>query len=193
MNTKLQGKDFINIGVFTAIYFVVIFAVAMLGVIPVFIPLISVFVPLVGGIPMMLYFSKIKKLGMLTITGLLTGILMLLTGMGYWCILTGAVFGFLADLMLKGSGYKNAKREILAYGVFSIWNIGAFIPIIFSRDSYYAMLVSYAKTDYADALMRYMPDWIAPILVAACFVFGILGGILGQKIFKKHFARAGVV
>lgn len=33
---KLDGKDLINIGVFTAIYFVVVFAVAMLGMIPIF-------------------------------------------------------------------------------------------------------------------------------------------------------------
>ena len=39
-------------------------------------------VPLVGGIPMMLFFSKIKKFGMLTICGVLLGIIMLLTGHG---------------------------------------------------------------------------------------------------------------
>ena len=61
---KLQGKDLINIGIFTAIYFIVIFAAASIGFIPIFIPLISVIVPLVGGIPMMLFFSKIKKFGM---------------------------------------------------------------------------------------------------------------------------------
>ena len=33
---KLDGKDLINIGIFTAIYFVVVFAVAMLGMIPIF-------------------------------------------------------------------------------------------------------------------------------------------------------------
>ena len=86
MNNKLQGKDLINIGIFTAIYFIVIFAAASIGFIPIFIPLISVIVPLVGGIPMMLFFSKIKKFGMLTICGVLLGIIMLLTGMGYWCI-----------------------------------------------------------------------------------------------------------
>ena len=58
---RLQGKDLINIGIFTAIYFIVIFAAASIGFIPIFIPLISVIVPLVGGIPMMLFFSKIKK------------------------------------------------------------------------------------------------------------------------------------
>lgn len=33
---KLQGKDLINIGIFTAIYLVIIVAVAMLGFIPIF-------------------------------------------------------------------------------------------------------------------------------------------------------------
>ena len=80
---RLQGKDLINIGIFTAIYFIVIFAAASIGFIPIFIPLISVIVPLVGGIPMMLFFSKIKKFGMLTICGVLLGIIMLLTGMGW--------------------------------------------------------------------------------------------------------------
>ncbi len=110
---RLQGKDLINIGIFTAIYFIVIFAAASIGFIPIFIPLISVIVPLVGGIPMMLFFSKIKKFGMLTICGLLLGIIMLLTGMGYWCIPTGLIFGLISDFMMRGCGYKNAKREVL--------------------------------------------------------------------------------
>ena len=113
---RLQGKDLINIGIFTAIYFIVIFAAASIGFIPIFIPLISVIVPLVGGIPMMLFFSKIKKFGMLTICGLLLGVIMLLTGMGYWCIPTGLIFGLISDFMMKGCGYKNAKREVLIHG-----------------------------------------------------------------------------
>ena len=161
---RLQGKDLINIGIFTAIYFIVIFAAASIGFIPIFIPLISVIVPLVGGIPMMLFFSKIKKFGMLTICGLLLGIIMLLTGMGYWCIPTGLIFGLISDFMMKGCGYKNAKREVLIHGVFSMWVIGAFIPIVVTRDAYYQNLLPrlwtgicrhahglYAGLDFADA------------------------------------------
>lgn len=133
MSNKLQGKDFINIGIFTVIYFVVTSVVAMLGVIPVFIPLLCVFVPLIGGIPMMLYFSKIRKFGMLTITGVLDGVLLLFTGMGYWCILTGLVFGLIADFMLKSSGYKKVKMEIMAHGVFSISVVGAFSAYHFDQ------------------------------------------------------------
>ena len=43
---KLQGKDLINVGIFTAIYFVVMMAIAMLGFIPIFLPLLIVLVPL---------------------------------------------------------------------------------------------------------------------------------------------------
>ena len=104
---RLQGKDLINIGIFTAIYFIVIFAAASIGFIPIFIPLISVIVPLVGGIPMMLFFSKIKKFGMLTICGLLLGVIMLLTGMGYWCIPTGLIFGLISDAATKTPSAKS--------------------------------------------------------------------------------------
>ena len=39
---KLNGRDLINIGIYGAIYFVILFAVAMLGMIPIFLPLLSV-------------------------------------------------------------------------------------------------------------------------------------------------------
>ena len=192
MNNKLQGKDLINIGIFTAIYFIVIFAAASIGFIPIFIPLISVIVPLVGGIPMMLFFSKIKKFGMLTICGVLLGIIMLLTGMGYWCIPTGLIFGLIADFMLKACDSKCKARSADAWR-FSMWVIGAFIPIVVTRDAYYQSLLPGYGKEYADTLMAYMPDWILPILLAASFVSGIVGGLIGQKIFRKHFERAGIV
>lgn len=190
---KLQGKDLINIGIFTAIYFVIVFAVGMLGYIPIFIPLLSVIVPLIGGIPMMLFFSKIRKFGMLTICGFLCGVLMLLTGMGYWSVFTGLLFGLIADLMLKSVKYQKAKMEILAHGVFSIWVVGNFIPVIITRDSYYQMLLSGYGQEYADTLISYMPSWILPVLVIVCFISGLVGGLIGRSIFKKHFERAGIV
>ena len=60
---KLTGKDLINIGIYGAIYFVILFAVAMLGMIPIFLPLLSVFVSILGGIPFMLFLTRVKKPG----------------------------------------------------------------------------------------------------------------------------------
>ena len=47
--------------------------------------------------------------------------------------------------MMKACDYKNAKREVLIHGVFSMWVIGAFIPIVVTRDAYYP--VSYTHLD----------------------------------------------
>ena len=47
--TKLKGRDLINVGIYAAIYFVILMAVAMLGMIPIFLPLLSVLVPILGG------------------------------------------------------------------------------------------------------------------------------------------------
>ena len=60
-SNKLQAKDLINVGVFTAIYFVIFFAGMMLGYIPIFIPLLGLVCPILCGIPFMLYLTKVKK------------------------------------------------------------------------------------------------------------------------------------
>ena len=180
---KLQGKDLINVGIFTAIYFVVMMAIAMLGFIPIFLPLLIVLVPLIGGIVMMLYYSKVQKFGMVSLTGLICGILMLLTG---------AVFGVLADLVLKSGDYKSAKKGIISHGVFSMWIIGNYIPIVVTRDSYYQQLISGYGQEYADSIMSYISAYTLPLLLIAGFVCGVIGGVIGQKIFKKHFKRAGI-
>ena len=45
-SNKLQTKDLINVGIFTAIYFVIFFAGMMLGYIPIFIPLLGLVCPI---------------------------------------------------------------------------------------------------------------------------------------------------
>lgn len=50
-----------NIGIFSAIIFIIAMAIGMLGFIPIFIPLLSIIVPLVGGIPYMLYLTRAKN------------------------------------------------------------------------------------------------------------------------------------
>ena len=45
---------------------------------------------------------------------------------------------------------------------------------------------------FADALYAITPDWMFFVLVALCVVGGILGGLLGAKVLKKHFKKAGM-
>jgi len=46
----MNGKDLIDIGIFSAIYFAIVFVVAMMGMIPIFQPLLSVILTIIGGL-----------------------------------------------------------------------------------------------------------------------------------------------
>ena len=93
---KLTGKDLINVGIYTAMTLVIFFVVGLLTALPVVYPFLFIIWPIVCGIPMMLYYTKIQKFGMLTITGIIGGIFFYLIGYG-WIGLLGFVmrrFGF---------------------------------------------------------------------------------------------------
>ena len=115
MNNKLQTKDLINLGLFTVLYFVIGCCVAIpIGFVPIFLPVLGSLWSLITGIPFMLFLTRVKKFGMVTIMGVLSGLLMGLTGMGFWGVPMGLIFGLLGDLILKSGDYKSAKKKIPA-------------------------------------------------------------------------------
>lgn len=120
MNTsKLQAKDFITIGIFTAIWFVVEFACGMLGYIhPYIVASYVILLPLVGAVPMMLFYTKVDKFGMISIMSVLIAIIMFVTGMGYLGAPLIIIAGLVSDLVAKSGGYKSFKKTVLSYGVF---------------------------------------------------------------------------
>ena len=189
---RLNGKDLINVGVFTAIYFVIIMALAMLGFIPIFMPTYSVLMPLFGGIVFMLFLTKVKKFGMVLIMNILMGILMWLTGMSYYALVIGTVAGLIAEFVLKGREYRSARRAVIAHGFFSLWVWSNYIPLFFFAEKYWSTRQNFGQ-EYIEALTRLMPMWICPVHFVLCFASGILGGLLGLKVLKKHFAKAGIV
>lgn len=194
MNNKLQAKDLINIGLFTVLYFVLGCCVAIpIGFVPIFLPILGALWTLITGIPFMLFAVRVKKFGMVTIMAVLSGLLMGLTGMGFWGVLTGAVFGLLGDLVMKSGGYQSVKKTILGYGVFSLWMVGTYIPMYFMVEQSRADFAKSFGDEYADKVMSVMPMWSIVLVIAAIFLFALLGGLLGKAILKKHFAKAGIV
>lgn len=191
-NNKLQAKDLINVGVFSAIYFVIFFAGMMLGYIPIFIPLLGLFCPILCGIPFMLYLTKVKKFGMITLTGIILGILNLLIGAGALVFVFGVVFGVLGDLILKAGNYSSWKFTILANGVFSLWIMGFVSRMFLTRTEFFASLESSYGAEYTATLASYTPSWTFPVLFLVTFLGGILGAMLGRAVLNKHFVKAGI-
>ncbi len=194
MNNKMQAKGLINIGLFTVLYFVLGCCVAIpIGFVPIFLPILGALWTLITGIPFMLFAVRAKKFGMVTIMAVLSGLLMGLTGMGFWGILTGAVFGLLGDLIMKSGSYQSVKKTIFGYGVFSLWMVGTYIPMYFMVEQSRADFAKSFGDEYADKVMSVMPMWSIIPVIAAIFLFALLGGLIGKAILKKHFAKAGIV
>lgn len=120
---KLKARDFITIGIFTAILWVVQMVIMYLGFLSPFIVAgYAVLIPIVTGIPMMLYYARIEKFGMLTITSVIVAILLFIFGMGFLGAPICIAAGVIADLIAKSGKYKSWKKPLsaAAYLIFGL-------------------------------------------------------------------------
>ena len=193
MDNKLQAKDLINVGLFTVLYFVLGCCVAIpIGMIPIFLPILGTLWVIITGIPFMLFLTRVKKFGMVTLMAVLSGLLMGFTGMGFWGVPCGIVFGLAGDFIMKRGSYKSMKKGMLGYAVFSLWMIGTYIPMYFMVEQSRADFASQFSEEYADRVMSVMPMWSFVLVAASIFVFSFVGAWIGKKLLRKHFERAGI-
>lgn len=192
---KLKAKDFITIGIFTAILFAVEFAFGMLGYIhPFIVASYVIILPLASGIPMMLFYTKVEKFGMITIVSVLLAIIMFVGGMGYLGAPLIIISGLVADFIAKSGNYKSFKKTVLSLGVFNLWICSNYFPILVTAESYRKDLIDGGfSAEYANNLFAAINVKTIGILVVLCFVFGCIGAVIGKAVVKKHFEKAGIV
>lgn len=190
---SLNTKDLINIGIYTALYFVMYFVAGIMGFIPVLMLVVPFATALVAGIPFMLYLTKVKKPGMLVISSLILSILMVVTGHYWWAIVTALVTSFIAEWILRKGNYQSIRHSIGAYVVFALWGVGAIAPLFFDRENYFSTIRESYGEQYADRLLAITPSWVFYIMIVMVIVGAFLGALLGVKILKKHFKKAGIL
>ncbi len=192
-SNHLVLKDCINIAIFSVIYSV---GMVVFGMPFGFLVITSLAYPfavgLAMGIPMMLFLAKTPKPFALFIFVALQGAIMTLMGHSYVLAIHSFGVAVLAELVRKFLGYKTIKGSIAGYAVMCAHCAGEFLPIYIVSEQYRAVTETMMGKEYADQLMS-LPIWIMPILYVTAIIGGVLGGFLGVKILKKHFAKAGLV
>ena len=190
---SLKPKDLITVGIFTALYFVVFFGFGMLGFFGPAVHAVGIVLgSLANGIVFALYVTRIRKPGMVFLTAIVSSLLMVLTGHAWSTLVTAAVFSALAELVLASGRYRSARASVIAYGVFSLWVAGPILPLYLQHDAYIANIGEQMGEDYARAWdTLFSPTFMAGLLVVV-FLASCLGGLLGQKMLRKHFVRAGI-
>lgn len=192
---KLTGKDLINAGIFTAISVILAMIAAMtLSAFPLGFICIGLVSPIVCGIPMMLYMSKINKFGMLMIMALINGLMLVMSGMGAEGLIFGIVSSFLAEIIVGKGKYKSRTMNVIANGVYSLAAASNYIHWINASEEW---IVERGQT-YGEDFMRttvgyFEHPWLMPLIIIMCFAGGALGGLLGNAVLKKHFEKSGLL
>ena len=189
---RLNAKDLINVGIYTAICAVICCVIAMTGVIPIMMVLLVVFVPIFTGIPYMMFLTKVKKFGMILILNVLMGALMWVTGMSYYALIVGTISGLIAELVYRAGNYRNKWLGIIAYAISGIYCWANYFGIFFNAEGYFSTRQNFGQ-EYIDAVTNLLPIWMCPVLLVVDMVCGVIGGWIGTKVLKKHFEKAGIV
>lgn len=192
----LRGRDLINIGIFTAIYFVLNFICMLLGG---FHPALWVFMPaliaLVAGIPYMLMCAKVQKPGAVLIMGVITALIYFVTGMFTpFILLLMIACCVIAEVVRAATKYESFWGNALSYAVFGLGMCGSPLPIWTMRDAFFEQIQSQGMSaEYVGTLAAITGDVMLPVMVVATFACGFVGALIARALFRKHFEKAGLV
>ncbi|MDO4800140.1 MAG: MptD family putative ECF transporter S component [Bacillota bacterium] len=189
----MKVKDFVTIGVFAVIYFVLMYAIGMMGLIPILFLAWPPTIALLLGVVVMLVLAKVPKKGAMFLFGMIAPLAMFAMGFSPVLVINALIFVGLAELMCSMGKYKSFRMNALGNAFFSCWACGSLMQMIFVKEQYLAMTIKMMGAEYAAAL-EHLITWPNMIIVyIATFIFGIAGGFLGKAMLKKHFERAGIV
>ena len=193
---KLLTKDYIYIGVFSLIYFVIAFVIGGIAqMTPVTFPFMPMIVALFAGSVFMLYIAKIPKRGSLTILGILAGILLFVTGMFWMMSVFFIVFGFIADFICQTGNFKSFIRNLLAYCVFSLSPMGAYISMTIIPEQFDEFINKKGDVSSFEGVINAIRInwWVIPLMILGTIICAIIGGFIGKKLLKKHFEKVGII
>lgn len=194
---QLKIKDIIFTGVYAALYFICVGLGTLIGAI--IVPsanmmMAPVVTALISGSVYMLLIAKVKKMGAVTLVGVVMGMFFLLSGHYALSFLPSFLCGVLADVIASKGNYENATYNTVSYIVFSYGNLGPIILMWVAKDAYMQRLLDKGKS------MAYIQDvmieWnVGNVLffVVSIFIMGLIGAIFGRHIVQKHFEKSGIV
>jgi len=189
---KLQTKDLIYAGAFGAIYIVVMLVVVMaMGGFPVLYVVSPFVVGLICATIYEVYVLKVHKFGAALILGILFGVTASsghIVGM-LLCFLAG----LLAECVMWLGKYKSRKMFMLSYPVFNLTMVCPFSNMYMNTDKFYDMCKGYYGKDYADKVIEYAVSWFLFVQIGLAILGAAIGLLIGYKLIKKHFMKAGIV
>lgn len=189
---KLKIKDLVTIGVFAVIYFVVMFGVGMIGIIPIMFLVYPTILGIVSGTVIMLFMAKVQKPWALFILGMLSPLIMFVGGHTYALVVHAFVVMLIAEMIRRAGNYNSFKYNMLSFAIFNTWICGSLMQMLWAREKYIEMTMMMGQ-EYVDALVKLVTYPHMALVYTGAIVGGVIGAFIGKALLKKHFMKAGIV
>lgn len=191
---KLKIKDLVTIGVFTVIYFVLMFLSGMIGIVPILYLAYPTVAGIITGIVIMLFMAKVQKPGGLFILGLICSLIVIAMGNTYVILVHALISIVIAEIIRKTGGYKSFKYNMLSFAIFNTWICGFLMQVLLAKDK----VIEIAETRgmgyaYIMKLIALLNLSSMILVYIGAIVGGIIGAYIGKAFLKKHFEKAGII
>ncbi len=195
MNKELKIKDLVTIGVFFVMYMVVHFGVgfAMRVVLPILFLVYPAIAGIITGPIVMLFMQKVRKPWALLIFGMLEPTLLFAMGHTYVVPVVSLVFVGLAEFMFRKGEFKSFKYMAMANGFLACWISGSLMQMLVVHDKYLTLASKMGMSnEYINALDKLISWPSMGLIVVVAFLGGLIGALIGKRMIKKHFEKAGI-
>ena len=191
--TRLEVRDLVTIGVFGVIYFVCMFAVGLMGVVPILYLLYPMVFGVVGGPIVLLFMAKVQKPWALVIFGMITPIIMFLFGHTLLVPGVALVTMLVAEGIRRIGKYRSLRYNMLAYVVMATILCSSLLQMLVMKELYLQLTEAEMGREYTEALEKLISVRNMGLVYLGAVLGGIVGAFLGRKLLKKHFEKAGIV
>lgn len=189
---SLKIKDLVTIGVFAVLYFVVMFAVGMIGVIPILFLCYPTILGIFSGVLVLFFMMKEQKPFALLIFGMISPLGMFFFGHTFYMPLLAFVSVALAELIRRILGYHSVKGNMISFAVFNTWICASLMQMLLAKEKYMEMCQMMGD-EYAEKLEKLISAPTMLLVYVGAFVGGIIGAFIARAMLKKHFQKAGLI
>lgn len=190
-----KSKRLVSAGIFIALYFVVfiIFGCVCMPVPVLYLCMSSIIAFFAAPVYMMLL-NKAPIHGPVFIVAMLPCLFLLLQGNIWIVVVSGVLAGILAEVVAGIGKFKSKTLNVISYILFSQNLLGGFLPVWVMREFYFEGITERGMSiEFCDSLRAITPVWVLFAMIAATAVFAVIGVLVGNRLFKKHFEKAGIV
>ncbi len=194
MSEKLKTKDLVTIGVFFVIYYVLYLASGIIALIPILLLAWPASNALVNGVTSMLFMAKVQKPFAFFIFGILPAVVNVFLGYHFIVLVIVLIFMLLAEFVVRKGEYKTFKYNAIAYGIFSASGAASLMQIVLVHEHYIGLMKRSKMPDETIRLIEKYASWSSiAIIMIATFMVALIGALIGRKMLKKHFEKAGII